>query len=127
MNDRDRELDVYAYKLLERACILLDTPEAWTQLTPARNEDDHKCTPESKLARKWCLTGAITRAASELNAYNEDTIDRAIQHVRDTLDLRPMQSLQWWNDEKDRQHGEIIDALRRARKAAYTTSQRARA
>ena len=62
---RARERDTEAFHLILVARDIVDTPGAWTRKRLARDKHSHPVSPTSERAVRFCLSGALLRAASE--------------------------------------------------------------
>src|SRR5215813_4814584 len=52
--------------VLQRAKVLLECEEHWTQGAWARDENGRPCDPLSSRARRWCAWGALYKCARDL-------------------------------------------------------------
>ena len=61
----DRERDLVALRLVLRVRELLASKSSWTRGTLARDRHSHRVSPTSERAVRFCLSGALIRAAGE--------------------------------------------------------------
>ena len=63
--EAERERDTAAFHLVLVARDILESPSAWTRKVLARDRHSHPVSPTSERAVRFCLSGALLRAASE--------------------------------------------------------------
>lgn len=83
---------------------ILEDPTRWTRRAMARREDGQSVQSTDAKAAKWCLSGAIARAADAYPSRAALRYIAATSIVMATGDLPPV-----WNDR--RTHEEVLQAL----------------
>lgn len=81
----------------------------WTQGAYARSASSHRVAILSPRAVRFCMVGAIARAATDL-AVAEWPVCLAVM-----AELPPGAGLSVWNDAPDRTQAEVVALLRRRR------------
>lgn len=65
--------------MLARAAELLSDPKRWARRVGARNAKGRKCDPLSAEAVRWCLGGALFKAAYELTGDRDRAAKMAVK------------------------------------------------
>ena len=101
--------------LLNKARKLIETPDRWCQGDFARDEKGESVITVSPEACKWCMIGALEKAADTLSLDSS----LAYSDAREFLSVAVGESiLSWWNDIEGRTHTEVLQAFDRAIKLA---------
>ena len=112
-------------EVLKRARELIAPEGAWIQWEHAEMRGGAAINPESPVACRWCLTGAIRRAALHHPGGTWPLMPRAFARVA-RVAREPESELQWdtggqaareivsWNDAPERTHAEVLALLDRA-------------
>ncbi len=104
MVSRDTRLPHHARRLIERG---------WTQNADARAADDSEVHPCDSRAVSWSLLGALVAAVEHVAATDGERT--AIGQLAATCvllaDILDTESLEQWNDARERSRDDIIAAL----------------
>lgn len=97
-------------ELLLKAAEIVE--QGWTQGELARDENDGVRSTQSAYACKFCMTGAILRAAGD--APNAFQVRNAINIASTAVALLGYASIPKYNDASKRKQGEVAATLREA-------------
>lgn len=97
-------------KILVRAREILEDPDRWTTLAPARTNLGSACMPLDKHAVCWCSGGAIEKAARDVGGHGYDVLA-----ARDVLTsvIRSGACVVVWND-CEASHIDVLETFNRA-------------
>jgi hypothetical protein len=100
-------------EILQGARKLIATPETWTIGIGARDKYGEKTGFDEKNACRWCLWGALCRAAGRMLSDDDASLFNALgfEFGTDVFD---------WNDAPDRNHAEVLARLDEAIAKAST-------
>jgi len=89
---------------------LLEDPARWTRGVFAKTPEGYACNSDCPEAACWCLSGAINRVhgGSEARYYESH------KKLKAALGLGLSCDITYWNDDVNRTHAEVLDAVRRA-------------
>lgn len=104
--------------VLTRARALIETPERWTRGTFARDEDGLPVLMISPEATRFCLLGAVRRAATKVNVMSKVKIGVSPISMLVSDELRAtiseayeIEAVSDWNDKSFRTHGQVLWAI----------------
>lgn len=92
--------------VLRRAAELIAEPEKWCQGSFAKNGRGGSEMPDSDAAVQWCAFGALARFC------HGQILDDASEVVM--ANISEEEGIVHWNDQPERQHAEVLAALRAA-------------
>ncbi len=98
------EIKLTELQVLKGALVVLDNEEAWTKGKFARDEDGETCSPISPKACKFCLLGAMRKAANNDSGLVISTM-KLVEFVND------IPVIAQWNDEPDRKFVEVVGVI----------------
>ena len=92
--------------------------QGWVQGTMARDKHDRAVLAESQIACKWCVLGAMSRAAADLRRADTlchlDALDLASDTVSEVVTEYGTPFAANWNDTPGRTKEQVIDAIKDA-------------
>ena len=96
-------------ELTDRAAEVIE--RGWNQGWFAVDKDGNKVSARSKDACKWCVLGAVEKAADELGLKNGDWM-KIVGRVQWAAGIDEYGSLCRWNDDPNRTQEEVAAMLR---------------
>ena len=111
-----------ATAVLERTQEILAQPEAWTQSALAKSASGRNVKTYSPKAVCYCLAGAVMAAGNYPKDISKsrsmvvamDALLRAILHTDKSPARATSVRIIDWNDEKERTHQDVMEAVRKA-------------
>ena len=125
LDERRRQIDAGALRVLTLAGEIVAFPATWTQGTSARDAHGKYTTPTDPGAECWCASGALLKAIGmagvETHLY-DTTREEAEYRLRFAILERwpqfghamGLSMIAGWNDATDRTHAEVVATFRRA-------------
>ena len=103
--------------ILSKAIEIIKRPDNWLQNDEARNENDEIVESEDPTAVRYCLKGAIFKAALEmdttLKSYTEAK-DEVKETIKDETGISGEPIIDFFNDDYDITHQDVIEILNTA-------------
>lgn len=96
--------------VLERTLALISTRDQWTQNESARDREGNPCAGGHRDAIRWCLIGAINRAAKHNYDLRRDAGDLIASKIRSRA-IQNMYDLADYNDRTS--HQRVVAAVER--------------
>lgn len=109
-----------AESVILRALELVSEPRSWIRGVSSRRANGQYCNVDDPDAAKFCLYGAIDRAAQDTDVPFKNRQD-AIEHVAFYAQARGFASIAEFNDHKAVRHSDVISALCRGFESAIQT------
>jgi hypothetical protein len=96
---------------LKKAAALIENPDAWTQGVVARDADNAPTQPDSTDACRWCLIGAVVKAADG----NIPALRAAVTCLHSAMKQKTaLKRARIGNFNDSHTHAEVLELLREA-------------